>query len=104
MKRFILIFVLAFTTSMVVFANDSIKVVRNGNTFEQVVSQKKSTEPTKTDYTYKDKSGNVYPIYLSASGKAFIMRTSKKTGKEYRQYLPEVGKQINPTAYINDKK
>jgi len=46
----------------------------------------------------------VYPIYLSSTGKAFIKKVSKKTGKEYKQYIPEIGKQINPEAYKEDKK
>lgn len=51
-----------------------------------------------TEYTDTIK-GVVYPIYLSKGGKAFIWRKSKKTGKEYKQYRPEKGKQINPEAY-----
>lgn len=43
-------------------------------------------------------AGKVYPIYLSKRGKAFVWRTSK-SGKEYKQYRPEKGKQINPEAY-----
>lgn len=66
-------------------------VVRKGTVFEQVSKQ---TDITKTQYTYKDKDGNVYPIYLSSKGKAFIIKTSKKTGKQYRQYLPEITKQL----------
>lgn len=38
-------------------------------------------------------------ICLLLDGKAFIKKVSKKTGKEYKQYLPEIGKQINPKAY-----
>jgi hypothetical protein len=67
-------------------------------------SGKSSGKETKTKYTYTDFKGNVYPIYLSASGKAFTKKVSKKTGKEYRQYLPEIGKQINPEAYKEGKK
>lgn len=72
------------------FSQKNIKL--EGNTFsvEQVESK-----DTKTKYTYKDKKGNEYPIYLSKRGKAYIIRTSKKTGKEYKQYLPEVTKQLN---------
>ena len=41
---------------------------------------------TKTEATYTDKNGVKYPVYLSASGKAFFIRTSK-AGKVYRTYL-----------------
>lgn len=80
-------------------------VVREGKTFTQVINKEKSAgKETKTEYVYKDSKGNCYPVYLSASGKAFIKRVSKKTGKEYKQYVPEIGKQINPKAYKEDKK
>jgi hypothetical protein len=80
-------------------------VVKSGNTFTQVSNKggKSGGKETKTRYTFKDSKGNVYPVYLSASGKAFIKKVSKKTGKEYKQYVPEIGKQINPEAY-KDKK
>lgn len=79
-------------------------VQRQGNNFTQVSNPKTSGKETKTEFTYTDSKGNIYPVYLSASGKAFIKRVSKKTGKEYKMYLPEVGKQINPKAYKEEKK
>ena len=79
-------------------------VQRQGNNFTQVSNPKTSGKETKTEFTYTDSKGNVYPVYLSATGKAFIKKVSKKTGKEYKMYLPEVGKQINPKAYKEDKK
>ena len=81
-------------------------VERKGNNFTQVSNKggKSGGKETKTQYTYTDSKGVVYPIYLSSTGKAFIKKVSKKTGKEYRQYLPEIGKQINPKAYKEDKK
>ena len=79
-------------------------VQRQGNNFTQVSNKKVSTtKETKTQYTFTDSKGNVYPVYLSSSGKAFIKKVSKKSGKEYRQYIPEVGKQINPQAYKEKK-
>ncbi len=83
---------LAFVFSLSTHAQN---VVRNGNTFiQQVDSTRVKKEPTKTKYTYVSKDGVSYPIYLSANGKAFIMRYSSKTDKMYRQYLPEVTKQL----------
>lgn len=71
------------------------KFVQNGNTFVQVSASKENkSAATKTQYVWKigDKS---YPIYISAKGKAYIIKTSKKTGKEYKYYLPdEVAKKI----------
>jgi hypothetical protein len=78
------------------------EVQRNGNNFTQVAKEKTSeSKETKTEFTYTDTKGNVYPVYLSSTGKAFIKKISKKTGKEYKFYIPEVGKQINPEAYEN---
>lgn len=69
-------------------------VQRQGNVF---VEQKaaRTTQAQKTEYVYKAKDGKEYPIYLSKNGKAFIIRVSKKTGKEYRQYLPQVTEELN---------
>ena len=62
-------------------------VKREGTTFVASSSRSKS-EPTKTKFTWK--VGDVeYPIYISASGSCYIIKTSKKTGKEYKQYLPK---------------
>lgn len=73
-------------------------VKREGTTFV-VSSSRKSAEPTKTKFTWK--VGDVeYPIYISSTGSCYIIKTSKKTGKEYKQYLPkevcaEICKELN---------
>lgn len=71
-------------------------VVRKGNTFIQSPSKSliKKDSVTLTGYFYMTSDGTKYPIYMSSSGKCFILRTSSKTGKQYRQYLPEVTKQL----------
>lgn len=51
------------------------------------LSQKDSTVSA-TPYTYEVK-GVKYPIHIGKTGSCYIVRTSKKTGKEYRQYLGE---------------
>ena len=104
MKKIIIAAIMLFSLNVGVQAQS---VVKSGNNFTQVSNNKggkSSGKETKTKYTYTDSKGNVYPIYLSSTGKAFIKKVSKKTGKEYRQYLPEIGKQINPSAYKEDKK
>ena len=98
MKKFILCIFVMLSLGV----NNSItqEVQRNGNHFTQVAKKgSRGGKETKTQYTYSDSKGNTYPVYLSGTGKAFIKKVSKKTGKEYKQYLPEVGKQINPKAY-----
>lgn len=69
-------------------------VVLKGNVFEQVQSNKTKKEPTKTSYEYKV-GDSIYAVYLSSSGKAFILKRSKKTGKQYRQYLPKVTEKLS---------
>ena len=91
MKKLLLIVCLALLGNATYAQN----VVRNGNTFTEV-SKKKQKEAFKTTpYTYVAADGNKYPIYVSGNGKYFIIRKSAKTGKEYRQYLPEVTKQLS---------
>ena len=64
--------------------------IRSGKVFkQQQKSQKMASEATKTDYTWKSSDGNEYTIYLSPKGSAYIIKTSKKTGKDYKQYLPK---------------
>jgi hypothetical protein len=43
--------------------------------------------PIKTDLTYTIKD-TTYPVYQGTKGGYYILRVSKKTGKEYKMYLP----------------
>ena len=95
MKKIIIAVIMLLSCNVGVQAQS---VERKGNNFTQV------SKETKTQYTYTDSKGNVYPVYLSSTGKAFVKKVSKKTGKEYKQYLPDVGKQINPDAYKEKEK
>ena len=102
MKKLIIVAIMLLGVSMAVSGQS---VQRQGNTFTQV-SNKKPTgkdEGTATKYQYVDSKGKVYTVMLSSTGKAFIWKTSQKTGKAYKQYLPEIGKQINPEAYKGKK-
>lgn len=103
MKKIIIAAIMLFSLNVGVQAQS---VVKSGNTFTQVSNKggKSGGKETKTQYTFKDSKGNIYSVYLSSTGKAFIKKVSKKTGKEYKQYMPEIGKQINSKAYKEDKK
>ena len=100
MKKLIIAAMMLLSMNVGIYAQS---VQRQGNTFTQVSNKKSASKETKTQYVYKDSKGNSYPVWLSSSGKAFIKKVSKKTGKEYRQYVPEIGKQINPEAYKEKK-
>ena len=103
MKKIIITAIMLFSLSVGIQAQN---VKREGNTFTQVSNKSGKSEgkETKTQYIYTDSKGNVYPVYLSSTGKAFIKKVSKKTGKEYKQYMPEIGRQINPDAYKEEDK
>jgi uncharacterized membrane protein len=92
-KTYIITAVLAavmfLLSSVSVFADTS----RSGNTFK--VEQASKNADTQTKYTWEDKEGNSYPIFITKRGACYINRVSKKTGKEYKYYLPkEVQEQI----------
>lgn len=77
MKQILLFLLL----SLAINAQDYTK---QDNTYsKQVVSL-----ATETKFTFKDKSGNIYPIYISKNGRCYIIKTSKE-GKEYKYYLGE---------------
>lgn len=82
MKKIILCILLALFCITI-----SAEVKREGNTFK--VEQTTKESDTKTQYTWVDKDGNVYPVFITKKGACYIFRTSKKTGKEYKQYLPK---------------
>ena len=63
--------------------------VRNGKEFSSTTKTRSSFEGKKTGYTWKDSKGNVYDIYISERGSCYIIRTSSKTGKQYKSYLPK---------------
>lgn len=90
----VLVMLLAFITVSSAYADNAI--TREGNTFVSVSTRSTTkSEPVKTKFTYKDNKGVESPIYISKTGSCFIVKTSKKTGKEYRQYLgPEISIQV----------
>ena len=71
---------------------------RQGKTFVQSKTAKSqdSATDTPTAYVWRDSKGNEYPIILHRYTKgekagrttAYVIRTSAKTGKEYKYYLP----------------
>ena len=81
MKRLILCILLALFC-----INLHAEVKREGDTFKVEQTAKSDTQ---TKYTWEDKEGNKYPIYITKKGACYVLRVSKKTGKEYKQYLPK---------------
>ena len=82
---------------------------REGKTFVQTDTQVLKGD-TITTYLWRDAQGNEYPIILHTYTKgekagrttAYVIRISKKNGKEYRYFLPD-GEQI-ASEIINESK
>lgn len=80
------------------------QVAREGNTFRATTTQTTKSEGQQTKYTWEDKKGNKYPIYITKSGAVYINRKSAKTGKEYKQYLSkEIREQIQKELNFKKK-
>ena len=91
MKKFI-IFLVMLVMGMTRTTCVAEVVRRSGNTFEVI---KTSSQDVQTYLNWKDKDGIVYPIYITKKGACYVKRISKKTGKEYKYYLPkEIQEQI----------
>lgn len=86
MKKYILCFLIALFS----ITNYSQNIIKEGKTFKTSIIQ---TEDKQTEYTWEDKKGVKYPIYISKKGALYIKRTSSK-GKEYKQYLSEEAQKI----------
>lgn len=64
----------------------SVKLNTDGNYTE--FAKPKDTVLKWSGHTYTDKTGKVYQVYVSPkANKLFIVRTSKKSGNNYKQYL-----------------
>jgi len=51
------------------------------------IRKHEGVDPINTGKIFEDSKGKTYTIYQSEKGKFFIVRTSAKTGKEYKQYI-----------------
>lgn len=59
---------------------------QEGNRLVKVETEKTVKQPEKSGLTVEIK-GKTYDVYKSSKGNLFVIRTSEKTGKQYRQYL-----------------
>lgn len=73
-----------FTT----FANSFSQTVttdKNGNYIQSKTVDTANAIPT--GKTFTTTKGEIYPVYKTKTGKLYVVRTSKKTGNKYKQYL-----------------
>ncbi|MBQ1930503.1 MAG: hypothetical protein II344_07745 [Bacteroidales bacterium] len=97
MKRYIFCLLIALFS----IASYSQDVIKEGKTFKVQTTQ---TNEQQTEYTWEDKKGVKYPIFISKKGACYIKRISSKTGKEYKQYLSkEIQETIEKELKINKK-
>jgi hypothetical protein len=75
---------LAFSLSMA--SKAQIKVIK-GSDGKYHTQGRKSTPSQATGTLYVDQDSVIHTIFKTDSGKYYIVRKSKKTGKEYKQYL-----------------
>ena len=86
---------LALTLAFIFSATTwSQNVTQVGKTFVDTTPTRERQEATKTEYTYQ-RGDSVWNVYLSQKGKAFIIRYSKRTGRPYKQYLPNITQKLN---------
>lgn len=101
MKKLLMIMLVLLSVGLTVNAQS---YTRKGNTFISSTGERVKTEPVKTKFTWQDNKGKVYPVYMSSTGSCFVIKTSAKTGKDYRAYLgSEISQQICKELGINYK-
>lgn len=95
MKKFILFIIMIVCTVSIACADNDKSFNKDGNVYSSVSKSKSSSTPVNTGFTWQDSNGVSYPIYISDSGSCYVIKTSKKTGKEYKNYLgPEISQDI----------
>ena len=80
--KYIIALLVMLTLSISSYAD----VVKEGNVYVQKTTTVKEKE---TGVYYQDKDGIQYIIYVSPKGSLYIKKISKKTGREYKYYLPK---------------
>lgn len=78
MKKLTLLLVMVLGVSLQVGAQQFVAPTRHST----------SNVDSTTTYTYK-MSDTIYKVYKSRNGAYYVWKTSKKTNKKYRMYLPK---------------
>ena len=88
MKKLIInLMFLACLGAGVAFGQTSYKI--EGKTITSEFVEKQKTPEKQTGYTYQDKDGKSYQVYISKNGRCYYKKTSTKTGNENKYYLDE---------------
>ncbi len=78
MKKLTLLLVMVLGVSLQVGAQQFVAPTRHST----------SNVDSTTTYTYK-MSDDIYKVYKSRTGAYYVWKTSKKTNRKYRMYLPK---------------
>lgn len=85
MKKTAIIIALIFSSFVGI---SQTKIVRDANgNFVTQKAPKKASEDKPTGQTFTTSKGEEFPVYVSEKGKYYVIRTSKETGNQYKQYL-----------------
>lgn len=94
-RRLSILILFIICCGMIANADNDKSYKCEGSTYSSTGGVKQNSTPQVTPYSWSDSKGNKYPIYISNSGSCYVIRTSKKTGKEYKSYLgPEISQDI----------
>ena len=94
-RRLFVLLLITICCVMIANADGNKSFKCENNTYSSTGRVKSNSTAINTGFNQSDNKGNSYPIYISASGSCYIIKTSSKTGKEYKQYLkPEVSQDI----------
>ena len=82
--------IIYFIVMMIAFAlNANAQFNLDGNNYTNVTKGRQSSQGTETPYTWSDRSGTSYNIFICNNGRCYVNKTSSKTNKEYKYYLNE---------------
>lgn len=85
-------FLTALLITLICLLSDNLfaqtKVMKDASGNYVALKQTKKSDPDKlTGNTFTTSNGETLPIYVSENGKYYVLRTSKNTGNQYKQYL-----------------
>lgn len=94
-RRIFALILIIICCSLIANADGNKSFKCEGTTYSSMGRVNNSSTPTSTSFTWTDSKGKSYPIYISNSGSCYIIKTSSKSGKEYKSYLgPEISQDI----------
>jgi hypothetical protein len=82
MKKIIITLSLVLTSMFI-----QAQTVKKDDSGNYVQTSSSSATAKDTGKTFTTAKGEVFKVYETAKGRLFVIRKSKKTGTEYKQYL-----------------